>query len=401
MHLVVPPGGNFPETRRIELGPTALTIGRSEGCEVRVDVPGVDSEHAKISEVALIALGPDCAIGDVPLEQGSRRLLMPGDEIQIGSIVVVLEGDDPNAHDGAGSGDSKLMTPRIRVVEGSNFGDELLMREENRQYVIGRGAKCDLVIDDREVSREHVKLIRRGFSVFVQDQSSTRGSWLGRSAVYSGATVEWSRPRMMRVGATVLSLELPEFARRAAPAAQPSAPMTPPPRSKTKSVPQAMSSSPELVSGPDSSPMPASVRPLTHTAPMPMVEAATQKVGAFSYEPPPAPAAISSMPAPVVYTPKAPMPAPLPPAPVIQRDGALSAQYGGAAAVNNSMPLGVGSQPLGLSPPMMMTAGSSPAQRKAWKKNGPVIGRFSGLLLLALAGLAILGALFVVFSLLE
>ena len=39
--------------------------------------------------------------------------------------------------------------------------------------------------------------------------------------------------------------------------------------------------------------------------------------------------------------------------------------------------------------------------RKAWKKSGPVIGKASGLLLLALAALTILGALFVVFSLME
>jgi hypothetical protein len=39
--------------------------------------------------------------------------------------------------------------------------------------------------------------------------------------------------------------------------------------------------------------------------------------------------------------------------------------------------------------------------RKAWKSGGPVIGKASGLLLLALAALTILGALFVVFSLME
>jgi len=41
------------------------------------------------------------------------------------------------------------------------------------------------------------------------------------------------------------------------------------------------------------------------------------------------------------------------------------------------------------------------ASRTAWKKSGPTIGRASGLLLLALAGIAILGVLFVVFSLME
>lgn len=39
--------------------------------------------------------------------------------------------------------------------------------------------------------------------------------------------------------------------------------------------------------------------------------------------------------------------------------------------------------------------------RTAWKQNGTTFGKASGFALLALAGLAILGALFVVFSLLE
>lgn len=356
MYLVVPPGGSFPETRRIELGPGALTIGRAEACEIRVDVPGVDQEHAKISEVALIALGPDCAIGDVPLDQGSRRLVMPGDEIQIGSVVVALEGDDPSIPPPRPDGDpratqrlgsAQLDGPRVRVVEGSNFGEELLMKEEGREYLIGRGPACDLVLDDREVSREHVKLMRRGYAVYVQDLSSTRGSWLGRAAVYTGSTIEWSRPRMMRVGATVLSLELPDEIRRRAPGPQASSPMTPPPRSRKgfDDTPRA-----GLAAGGGHTPSSPPVQQSGHTDPM--IDKATAKLPAFR------PEATSS-------------------------SGAL------APVAAASTPRGLGSLP----PPSQ--------SRRAWKKTGPTIGKASGLLLLALAGLVILGGLFIVFSMME
>ena len=365
MYLVVPPGGCFPEMRRIELGPGPLTIGRSESCEIRVDVPGVDQEHAKISEVALVALGPDCAIGDVPLDSGSRRLVMPGDEIQIGSMIVALEGDDPSA-----VAEGAIMTerlgsphhegPRVRIVEGANFGDELLLKEENREYVVGRGPSCDLVVEDREVSREHIKLVRRGYNIYIKDLSSTRGSWLGRSAVYTGATVEWMRPRMLRLGATVLSLEVPEAIRRAAPSAMASAPMTPPPRSRKG---PGMTPSPHMPPASPSSAA-ASARGSNTLTPAPS-------------EPPPGSAAAANVAAEL-----------------------QSFSYGGPGVVPSgpagSVPPAAGSSPraLGTLPP--------PSQaRKAWKKTGPTIGRASGLLLLALAGLAILGALFVVFSLLE
>ena len=376
MYLVVPPGGCFPETRRIELGPGALTIGRAEACEIRVDVPGVDQEHAKISEVALVALGPDCAVGDVPLDSGSRRLVMPGDEIQIGSMIVALEGDDPSAMASDAIitqrlGNPHVEGPRVRIVEGSNFGDELLLKEENREYVVGRGPKCDLVVEDREVSRELIKLVRRAYNVYIKDLSSTRGSWLGRAAVYTGATVEWARPRMLRLGATVLSLELPEAIRRAAPGAMASAPMTPPPRSRNRNAgtPQPTPSSSAVSSRgsnaltpPPSNPPPGSPA----AANISIAEASTRQLQAFTYDP--------SLP-----------------------------------AHPSSSGAGVPSGPSGLVPPL--AAGSTPRAlgtlpppsqaRKAWKKTGPTIGRASGLLLLALAGLAILGALFVVFSLLE
>lgn len=216
MYLVVPPGGSFVEVRRFEIGADPLTIGRAEACDVRIDMPGVDQAHVRISDMALVALGPDCAVGDVPLDAGSRRLLTPGDEIQIGSVVVVLEEDEP----------SPPRAPRVRVVEGASFGDELVL-EENREYTVGRGAHCDLVVEDREVSREHIRIVRRGDQVFVQDLGSTRGSWLGRSSVYSGASVEWARPRMLRIGVTVLSLLVPREVRPASPMAGFTARMTP------------------------------------------------------------------------------------------------------------------------------------------------------------------------------
>jgi len=366
VHLVVPPGGSFRETRRIELGPRVLTIGRSESCDVRVDVPGVDDEHAKLSEVALIAVGPDCAVGDVPLDAGQRRLVMPGDEIQIGSVVLALDGQDPTQTAGG------RRAPRIRVVEGQNFGDELLLDAENREYVIGRSAKADLVLEDREVSREHIKIVRRGYSVFIFDAASTRGSWLGRSAVYQGSRVEWQRPRMLKLGATVLSLDLPDDARAHAPAVQVSAPMTPPPRRVRPG---------ENAPRPAPQPAPAAAGPSEPPA----------NIVAYHYEakpqpstpPPPSRPPMVQQQAPTQQSGPPPPHAHAPPAPHVQN------------VMPSAPPPGMASS----APPAART--THPGTRTAWKKSGPTIGRASGLLLLALAGVAILGVLFVVFSLME
>lgn len=326
--LVVPPGGRFRDIRRIELGPRTLTLGRAEGCDVQIDVPGVDLEHARLSSVALVALVPDCAVGDVPLDTGARRLVMAGDEIQLGSVVLALEGDEPSL---IGSN----VPPRVRVVEGTNFGDELVLDREDTDYVIGRGAECNLVLDDREVSREHVKVRRRGFSIFVQDLSSTRGSWLGRSAVYTGGAAEWTRPRMLRVGATVLTLALPDEVRKAIPGAQVSAPMTPAPRERGFGSPAVPGLSPAASSS--------------------KLLAAQQAALPPPQDPTPPPVTMPS-----------------------------------ATAPSGSH-----------EEPTMRRRAPKVGQRRAWKSTGPRIGKVSGFLLLLLAGVAILGALFFVFSLLE
>ncbi|MCL2725909.1 MAG: FHA domain-containing protein [Polyangiaceae bacterium] len=349
MYLVVPPGGRFRETRRVELGPEPLRVGRSEANDVRVDVPGVDDEHARISEVAVIAIGADCAIGDVPLDAGARRLVMPGDEVQIGSVVVALEGDDPSLSPQSLNGDPSSRTipaPKVRVVEGSNFGDELVLTDEGREYVVGRHDTCDLVLEDREVSREHLRIKRRGHCVFIQDLSSTRGSWLGRSTVYPGATVEWSRPRMLRVGATVLSLELPAEIRRALPAAHASAPMTPEPRPRLR-LPRAEAST--------SVPSQPVEVPRASTSVLLSERASARRLHA-----PPANANV----------------------PQTELATASDASASTSAA-------------------LLDVQGIPGPSRKAWKKTGATFSRTSGFIFLALAALAILGVLFVIFSLLE
>jgi hypothetical protein len=181
-----------------------MSIGSLPSCDLCLDAAGVDELHGEITEEAFVAKRGDCAIGDVPLEAGERWLLTPGDEVQVGSVVLVVEPDAP----------SELEHPRVRVVGGQDLGRSLDLLRADHEYVIGRNAKAGLALSDREVSRDHLKIAWRGGRVFIFDAASTRGSWLGRAAVYQGSLIEWSRARLLKVGATVLSLELPSGARR-------------------------------------------------------------------------------------------------------------------------------------------------------------------------------------------
>jgi hypothetical protein len=142
--------------------------------------------------------------------------------------------------------------------------------------------------------------------------------------VYPGSTIEWQRPRMLKVGATVLSLELPEEARHTAPAAVASAGMTPPPRARVA-------------------------------------------------------------------------PAPSPPPPSLRGEGDANANVGAPGAADFD-PSTAPTNPMPRIEPAIV---ASERPRKAWKKSGVTFGSATGIALLTIAGLAILGALFVVFSLME
>lgn len=58
----------------------------------------------------------------------------------------------------------------------STSQDHWIMEKDD--ITIGRGSECDLVLDFREISREHVRLYREDNSYYVEDLESKNGSWL-------------------------------------------------------------------------------------------------------------------------------------------------------------------------------------------------------------------------------
>ena len=47
---------------------------------------------------------------------------------------------------------------------------------ERRAVVLGRSRDCDVVLDDRSVSRRHAELVRHGDGFLLRDLDSTNGS---------------------------------------------------------------------------------------------------------------------------------------------------------------------------------------------------------------------------------
>jgi pSer/pThr/pTyr-binding forkhead associated (FHA) protein len=88
------------------------------------------------------------------------------------------------------------------VIEGDShrgvtfdLGDEL---------IIGRGPKCQVVLDDSYVSQMHARLFARGEAFMVEDLGSTNGTYLNRRKVT--APTELRRGDQVKIGKTVLEM---------------------------------------------------------------------------------------------------------------------------------------------------------------------------------------------------
>jgi pSer/pThr/pTyr-binding forkhead associated (FHA) protein len=103
-------------------------------------------------------------------------------------------------------------------IEIVRDGQRRTVRLRGGAYVLGRHEACDIVLEDREVSRRHARLLVDGDDVVVEDLGSGNGTLLGGVAI--------SGPVALRDGAT---LDLHPFevvvhiGRAGGPAAEPEA----------------------------------------------------------------------------------------------------------------------------------------------------------------------------------
>ncbi len=73
-------------------------------------------------------------------------------------------------------------TAMLLVVEGPSPGKRIFM--EKPELLIGRDAECDLVIPDRQVSRQHARISLQGDGYILEDLGSKNGTFInGRELV--------------------------------------------------------------------------------------------------------------------------------------------------------------------------------------------------------------------------
>lgn len=211
-------------------GTQRIVFGRGANCDVRLPDTSVSHRHAYLCADGGVFLLVDegstngTHVGGVQIGPRTSRVVRSGDVVRMGRVTVELRMDGaPVTRDaGALTRDIALsLVSRaleaagmdtsigVRVVEGPDQGQRMHLREEDREYLIGRAADCDLVVVDTDASRRHVRVRRNGETICVRDLHSKNGAWLGSARVDSEEDVEWRSPTMLRMGRTVLALERP------------------------------------------------------------------------------------------------------------------------------------------------------------------------------------------------
>ncbi len=82
--------------------------------------------------------------------------------------------------------------PILTIEEGEHAGQRVVIQGEN--FIIGRGEECDLVLNERQISRQHVRIWRGEQGYFVEDLGSKNGTWVNQEPL------KHNHPRLLADG---------------------------------------------------------------------------------------------------------------------------------------------------------------------------------------------------------
>jgi pSer/pThr/pTyr-binding forkhead associated (FHA) protein len=71
--------------------------------------------------------------------------------------------------------------------------------------MIGRGADCQLILDDDYVSTRHARVVRGDNGIYVEDLGSTNGTYVNGQRITAPTTITLADT--IRIGKTILKLE--------------------------------------------------------------------------------------------------------------------------------------------------------------------------------------------------
>lgn len=223
-----------PWRLRVERGPNSgqsypidrasATIGRQENNAIVLDDARLSRQHARIETGPQGLTVTDLNSANGTLVNGRPVTgtvpLNPGDRLQLGDTVMVVEGGppaplggpsaplgDPNATMFAGGPGGGLPasapaaeTPRL-VVQGTGT----IYRLDRPSMVIGRQPENELPLDDSQASRQHARIETRDGQVTITDLNSANGTRVNGTRI--NAPTVLNNGDLVQIGTSQLRVE--------------------------------------------------------------------------------------------------------------------------------------------------------------------------------------------------
>ncbi len=66
----------------------------------------------------------------------------------------------------------------VLIVKGADDAPDQHLSVDKDSVILGRGEECDIHLNVRQVSRQHVRIFRQGNRYFIEDLESKNGTWI-------------------------------------------------------------------------------------------------------------------------------------------------------------------------------------------------------------------------------
>ena len=189
------------------LPPTgALTIGRSSSCDVRVDHTSVSRKHAVLHLGAVPRIedagsANGTRVAGKPLTSGVPVPIAPGEVVEVGNVVIVLQGGDPSA---AQRATAARAAPRVQTGKpstapaatmappGARANETPMQRVERLVRLVAAGNIHVLVTGETGVGKELIaerihKSSRRAAGPFVRVEAAALAEQLLETELFGQA----------------------------------------------------------------------------------------------------------------------------------------------------------------------------------------------------------------------
>lgn len=168
---------SFGETFLIELAKHLYDQGCKQGYTF-LTLPVVEIKKDDNIQKGLIAIKVefnDSVVANWQIEEEKDSL--DGEELEKTTVLV----DSVRLTSSLAGEASRKSRPYLEIIKGSDQGKIFYLDQD--EFIVGRNADCDIVVQDLEISRQHLRLFTENRRWFVQDLGSTNGTYVNKLRV--------------------------------------------------------------------------------------------------------------------------------------------------------------------------------------------------------------------------